>query len=433
MRPAVELRVPAPLRRGVDGHVRVVSGPGSPSPSPSPSPGASPGRVAADGRVVVVGASLAGLRAVETLRSGGIRGHDLAGGRGAAPALRPPPAVEAGAGGDVAAREGGAGRQAPSSELRVHEVLGRRAVGLDVDARRIELEDGEVLDGGRRGAGLRRGTAPSAGHRGAQAARRRLHACARSTTRWRCGPPSPRTEAARVVVIGAGFIGAEVASTCAALGCRVTVLEVLDIPLRNVLGPMLGAALRVAAHRARRGPADGRVGGGCAPDGRRTRQRGRPSAPLVVELADGETVPADVVVVGIGVAPYTDWLADSGLTIENGVVCDDRLFAADGVVAAGDVARWLWRHDGEAELIRIEHWEVAAQAGAWPRRTQPAGRARRRRTRSRRSPTSGPTSSTSASRCSGAPAGTTRSRSSTARSPRGSSSRCSDAPAASAP
>ncbi len=101
--------------------------------------------------------------------------------------------------------------------------------------------------------------------------------------------------------------------------------------------------------------------GGSADRGRRG--NGRASAPLVVELSDGETVPADVVVVGIGVAPCTDWLAGSGLSIENGVVCDDRLFAADGVVAAGDVARWLWRHDGEAELIRIEHWEVAAQAG----------------------------------------------------------------------
>ena len=54
------------------------------------------------------------------------------------------------------------------------------------------------------------------------------------------------------------------------------------------------------------------------------------ASPLVVELAGGETVPADVVVVGIGVTPRTDWLEDSGLTIENGVVCDDRLFAADG-------------------------------------------------------------------------------------------------------
>ena len=85
--------------------------------------------------------------------------------------------------------------------------------------------------------------------------------------------------------------------------------------------------------------------------------------------------PADVVVVGIGVVPTTDWLADSGLTIDNGVVCDDRLFAADGIVAAGDIARWQWRHDGGEELIRIEHWQVAAEAGVAAARSLVAGRA----------------------------------------------------------
>ena len=82
-----------------------------------------------------------------------------------------------------------------------------------------------------------------------------------------------------------------------------------------------------------------------------------------------------MVVVGIGVTPCTDWLADSGLSIQNGVVCDDKLFAADGIVAAGDMASWLWRHDGEEELIRIEHWEVAAQAGMAAARALLAGRA----------------------------------------------------------
>ena len=86
-------------------------------------------------------------------------------------------------------------------------------------------------------------------------------------------------------------------------------------------------------------------------------------------------VPADVVVVGIGVAPQTDWLEGSGVTLDNGIVCDDRLFAGDGIVAAGDVARWLWRHDGGEELIRIEHWEIAAGAGAAAARNLLAGRA----------------------------------------------------------
>jgi 3-phenylpropionate/trans-cinnamate dioxygenase ferredoxin reductase subunit len=162
-------------------------------------------------------------------------------------------------------------------------------------------------------------------------------------------------DACRVVVIGAGFIGAEVASTCAGLGCQVTVIEAMEIPLSNVLGPLIGShcaslyEVNGVNLQTERG-----VAGIHRADG---------SNGLVVETGDGERVEADVVVVGIGVAPSVDWLKDSGLTLENGVVCDDRLFAADGIVAAGDVARWVWRHDGGEEQIRIEHWQVAAEAG----------------------------------------------------------------------
>jgi NADPH-dependent 2,4-dienoyl-CoA reductase/sulfur reductase-like enzyme len=80
------------------------------------------------------------------------------------------------------------------------------------------------------------------------------------------------------------------------------------------------------------------------------------------------------VVVGIGVNPQTEWLEGSGLNIENGVVCDQSLFAADGVMAAGDVARWWWRHDTTEELVRIEHWELAAQGGMFAARNLLAGR-----------------------------------------------------------
>jgi NADPH-dependent 2,4-dienoyl-CoA reductase/sulfur reductase-like enzyme len=82
----------------------------------------------------------------------------------------------------------------------------------------------------------------------------------------------------------------------------------------------------------------------------------------VVHLSDGTALPADVVVVGIGVVPVVDWLGDSGVGLDNGVVCNDRLFAADNVVAAGDVARWT--HVGLGEDIRIEHWTNAAEGGA---------------------------------------------------------------------
>ena len=113
----------------------------------------------------------------------------------------------------------------------------------------------------------------------------------------------------RVVVIGAGFIGAEVASTCAGLGCRVTVLEALDIPLRNVLGPVIGAHFAARCTEP--------TGWSCAPASpwaaSAAPMPGQPAGDaragrLVVELGGGEVLPADVVVVGIGVVPSTDWL-----------------------------------------------------------------------------------------------------------------------------
>ena len=133
-------------------------------------------------------------------------------------------------------------------------------------------------------------------------------------------------------------------------------------------------ALRLAA-RGARGRAAHRRRRRCACAGRRRRTAGPAGAHrLEVELDGGEVLAADVVVVGIGVVPETEWLRDSGLTLENGVACDDRLFAADGVVAAGDVARWNWRHDGAEEMIRIEHWNLAAEAGVAAARNLLAGR-----------------------------------------------------------
>jgi len=91
----------------------------------------------------------------------------------------------------------------------------------------------------------------------------------------------------------------------------------------------------------------------------------------VVHLGDGTDLDADLVVVGIGVVPATSWLEDSGLTLDNGVVCNETLFAADGVVAAGDVARWT--HVGLGEQLRVEHWTNAAEGGAAAARNLLAG------------------------------------------------------------
>ena len=286
-----------------------------------------------DSTVLVVGASLAGWRAVETLRTEGFEGKiSLVGEERHLPYDRPPLSKQVLAGTWPPEKAVLADKRR-SSEHRVHEVLGRRAVRLDADARTIELDDGTMLEGD--GIVIATGARPrplpgteALGQRDGLFMLRTLD----DSLALRAAVTT--VDAARVVVIGAGFIGAEVASTCADLGCRVTVLEALDVPLRNVLGSTIGAHF-ARLHESH--DVDLRTGVGVSGirpvDADAPRTAGR----LVVELDGGETFPADVVVVGIGVIPATDWLADSGLTVENGVVCDDRLFAADGIVAAGDV------------------------------------------------------------------------------------------------
>jgi len=319
-----------------------------------------------DSTVVVVGASLAGWRAVETLRAEGFAGDiTLVGEERHLPYDRPPLSKQVLAGTWPPEKAVLADRKR-SSELRVHEVLGHRAVRLNAEARRVELDDGATLTGDAivlaTGASPRRlpGT-ESLGQRDGLFTLRTLDDSLALRAAVTAGA------SARVVVIGAGFIGAEVASTCAGLGCRVTVLEAMEVPLANVLGPRIGGHC-AALHGAH--GVDLRTGVGVAG----IRPAGT-AARLEVELASGDVLQADVVVVGIGVVPATDWLIDSGLTVDNGVVCDDRLFAAAGIVAAGDLARWNWRHDGSEEQIRIEHWQVAAEAGVSAARSVLAGRA----------------------------------------------------------
>jgi NADPH-dependent 2,4-dienoyl-CoA reductase/sulfur reductase-like enzyme len=319
-----------------------------------------------DGTVIVVGASLAGWRAVETLRAEGFHGAiTLVGEELHLPYDRPPLSKQVLAGTWPPEKAVLADRKR-SSELRVHEVLGHRAVRLNVEARQVEIDDGTVLAGD--AVVLTTGATPrklpgteGLGHRDGLFTLRTLDDSVGLQAALAA------VESCRVIVIGAGFIGAEVASTCAGLGCRVTVIEAMEIPLSNVLGPLIGTycgALH-AAHGV-----DLRTGVGVAG----IRRVEGSSNGLEVELEGGDVLEADVVVVGIGVAPAVSWLEGSGLTLENGLVCDDRLFAADGIVAAGDMARWVWRHDGAEESIRIEHWQIAAEAGVAAARSVLAGR-----------------------------------------------------------
>jgi 3-phenylpropionate/trans-cinnamate dioxygenase ferredoxin reductase component len=157
--------------------------------------------------------------------------------------------------------------------------------------------------------------------------------------------------APRVAIVGAGFIGLEVAASCRARGLHVTVIESLPAPLSPSLGPTI--CEMVAAIHCDHG-VDLRTGVAVTEVFGESRVAG-------VALSDGSRIDANVVVVGIGVTPNTEWLEGSGLTLDNGIVCNGSGEAAPDVYAAGDVARVANRWHGDSP--RIEHWTNAvAQA-----------------------------------------------------------------------
>lgn len=157
----------------------------------------------------------------------------------------------------------------------------------------------------------------------------------------------------RVAIIGAGFIGLEVAATARTLGNDVVVLEGAPAPLIRGLGAEMGVAV-TAIH------ADNDVPIHCGVSVAAIERRG---ASIVIRVANGDDVVCDLAVVGIGVAPATGWLEGSGLDLRDGVVCDATLNAGEtGVYAAGDIARWPnAQFDGEE--MRVEHWTNASEQG----------------------------------------------------------------------
>jgi 3-phenylpropionate/trans-cinnamate dioxygenase ferredoxin reductase subunit len=324
------------------------------------------GPLPADGTVVVVGASLAGFRAARGLRDEGFAGRlVLVGEERHLPYDRPPLSkqVLAGTWEVERTRLADAGQL---SDLGLQCLFGHRAVSLDADAARVELDDGSTIEADAlviaTGAHPRR--LPGTEELGGVEVLRTIE----DVSAIREAIQSAG-DGCRIVVIGAGFIGSEVAATCAGSGCRVTVLEALDAPLASALGARVGAAC---------GRLHGLHGVTLLTGVKVTavENGSRAGRALQVVLDDGTRLDADVVVVGIGVQPSTDWLVGSGLTIGDGVRCDAALFAADRIVAAGDVARWTWSHLDHDEDVRIEHWEVASQMGSAVARSLVAGRER---------------------------------------------------------
>jgi 3-phenylpropionate/trans-cinnamate dioxygenase ferredoxin reductase subunit len=300
-----------------------------------------------DRTYVIVGASLAGAKAAETLREQGFDGRVvLVGAEQEHPYERPPLSKDY--------LRGEVGR----ATVYVHDEgfyedrdielrLGRTATGLDTSSRELELDDGERLRYERlllaTGAEPRRLDLPGGELDGvlylrsvadSDALRERLD------------------HGGSVVVIGAGWIGAEVAASARQCGLDVTVVEPASVPLERVLGAELGAVYRdIHADQGVRmllGTGVEAFEGGQAVERVRT--------------SDGRELRCDFVVIGVGVQPRTGLAARAGIAVDNGILVDDQLqTAVPDVFAAGDVANA--RHPFYGERIRVEHWANALNQG----------------------------------------------------------------------
>ncbi|MFC0548015.1 NAD(P)/FAD-dependent oxidoreductase [Kutzneria chonburiensis] len=295
--------------------------------------------------IAIVGASAAGLTAAETLRREGYQGRlTLVGDEAHGPYDRPPLSKQVLAGqwepGKTQLR-----KDEQIADLNADFRLGSPATGLDLDAREVVLADDSRV--GYDGLVIATGVAPRRlpfGHEldGVHVLRTLEHA---GTLR------AELLKQPKTVVIGAGFLGAEVAATARTLGLDVTLVDPLPVPMARQLGETVGKLLE-QLHRDNgvrvlmdTGVADFRSENGHVTG---------------VQLTDGSVLDATCVLVAIGAAPVTDWLKGSGLTIDNGVVCDSRCQAAPDVYAAGDVANWEHPQYGR---IRLEHRMNATEQG----------------------------------------------------------------------
>jgi NADPH-dependent 2,4-dienoyl-CoA reductase/sulfur reductase-like enzyme len=292
--------------------------------------------------VAVVGASLAGLSAARSLRKHGYDGRLVViGDELHRPYDRPPLSKEFLAG---TVGEADLALEMDDEDLQAEWLLGVRATGLDRTDRAVRLADGREVraDGIVIATGAAARTLPgSEGLAGVHVVRTLDDARTLRDELARGG---------RLVVIGGGFIGAEVASTAYALGLDVTVVEVAPTPLAGPLGETMGGVVS-ALH------ADHGVRLLCGVGVKGLSGETRVDAVL---LEDGRSVPADIVVIGVGARPCVEWLEGSGVELDNGVKCgaDGRTSLA-GVVAVGDCANWYDPRTGAHR--RVEHWTGARE------------------------------------------------------------------------
>lgn len=298
--------------------------------------------------VAVVGGSLGGLRAAEQLRAAGWRGPITVYGEEPQPPYNRPPLSK-----DVLAGKAGPDSTALRRRASAEDVewrLGSRVTGADLAAGTLTLEDGQQA----RYAGLvaatgirpRRLSAPGEGP-----PRHVLRSLSDAA-----GLRAALVPGARIAVVGAGFVGCEVAATARQSGCRVTVVAPEHQPLTQPLGELLAGVLRERHESAGVRFLLGRTPAAFTRTG--------------LTLDDGTRLPADAVVEAVGSLPNTDWLAGNGLDLTDGVRCDGQLRAGglSHVVAVGDVARFPNARYGGAPC-RVEHWSIPGDTAKHAART----------------------------------------------------------------
>lgn len=293
-------------------------------------------------RIVIVGAAAAGLAATEELRRSGFDGAiTLVGEEPHAPYDRPPLSKQALDGSWDAARL----RLRSDADLAVLNATflsGRRAVAADAAHRTVTLDGGEEL--AYDGLVIATGVKPLRVDGDGLLTLRTLEDAERLRSRLQPG--------ARVIIVGAGFLGTELAAAAATRGCKVTLLDSCNSLLARLGSPIsrhvasLHAAHGVDVH---------------------SRVRVTHVDAAGAELADGEYLAADVVVACTGSVATTWWLEGSGIPLDDGVLCAADCSATPGIVAAGDVARWF--NPAYGRLMRVEHRTNATQQGAHAART----------------------------------------------------------------
>ncbi len=312
-----------------------------------------------DQTFVIVGASLAGAKAAETLREEGFDGRVvLIGAEHDRPYERPPLSKDY-LRGEVGREKVYVHEESFYADQRIELLLGRTAVSVDTSAEEVALDDGERLRYDRLlltiGAEPRRLEIPGAELDGVLYLRTVESSDALRERLDRGGT---------VVVIGSGWIGSEVAASAKQKGLDVTIIDPVSVPLERVLGPEVGAIYgeihRDHGVRLLMGTGVEAFEG----DGKVER----------VRTSDGQVLDCDFVVVGVGVQPRTDLGAQAGLIVGDGILVDERLqTSAPGVFAAGDVAGA--QHPFYGERLRVEHWANALNQGPAAARSMLGGTA----------------------------------------------------------